>query len=685
MITILYFRKLLFLMPMVLLFITESDAQNIINGKLWLDYDADGNINGFDPGISQVPVFLVTCTGQMVQSTLTDSNGDYAFSNVADGDYKLFFNKSSLASEYRFTRIGPGFENSAFADGYTACSSINEDSAFNAGLTILSSIGDQVWEDINGNGLREPSENGISNVTVNLFNNDDFLVAQTMTNSIGRYIFSDIFPGSYYIEFLPNPIYVATKSVPIPTFRNSDISNASGRNLTQIYEIVADQAINDIDAGFYRCAEFCGTIYYDRNGDNLFQTNENGINNLEIQIWQVNGLDTVLYSYQLTRNKPNTPSDDGFYSFCVPPGDYFLKVIIPDNADLVAGLPQIGINPTIYNHINQSNGVNTTSTKNVTSGSINCNINNGFSCRGFIVVTVWLDENHNGIRENGEELLNNVSIVLNDINRTEIKTVLTNNLGVARFDSIPRGQYYIFSAVDNQYIFTQPLAANDADIDSDIEGIYGYGTTTTLDLRNCQKINNIGAGVVLRPLPVVWGDRWVKSYERYNLIHWEAISERNSEKYAVLKSKNGITGWETVGELKAKNNGQPTTYEITDTQYYPSLTYYKIVAFDYDGKSFDSGILYSERGSELYKDNLNMDILPNPATNEVNIQVSKTDDEAVYSILIIDNNGRVIKTQPLGKSGLITINVTDLSNGLYNVLLVLDFKTVAKQNLVIQK
>ncbi len=75
------------------------------------------------------------------------------------------------------------------------------------------SLGDQVWADIDGNGLHEAREPGIANVRLNLYedSNDngtyqrgvDALLDTTTTNATGEYLFTDLFPGDYIVQVDP--------------------------------------------------------------------------------------------------------------------------------------------------------------------------------------------------------------------------------------------------------------------------------------------------------------------------------------------------------------------------------------------------------------------------------------------------------------------------------------------------
>lgn len=75
----------------------------------------------------------------------------------------------------------------------------------------FASIGDFVWHDQNKNGLQDPAENGIPDVIINLYHSADrTLVSTKQTDSNGYYLFSEVPPDFYYLEFLPPAGYLIT-------------------------------------------------------------------------------------------------------------------------------------------------------------------------------------------------------------------------------------------------------------------------------------------------------------------------------------------------------------------------------------------------------------------------------------------------------------------------------------------
>jgi len=74
-------------------------------------------------------------------------------------------------------------------------------------------VGNFVWEDTNGNGIQNPGEPGLNNVTVqliwggtdNIIGNSDDVTYTTQTSGNGYYSFTGVTPGNYQISVPTNP------------------------------------------------------------------------------------------------------------------------------------------------------------------------------------------------------------------------------------------------------------------------------------------------------------------------------------------------------------------------------------------------------------------------------------------------------------------------------------------------
>jgi Ca2+-binding RTX toxin-like protein len=133
-----------------------------------------------------------------------------------------------------------------------------------ASLPTPGSIGDTVFLDSNGNGVRDftlgpgpgggviliPSEAGISGIQVNLFDSEWTLIATTYTDNLGRYRFEKLTPCGYYVQFLPPAGYTfTTKDAGLNASDTLDSDASVTTGLTELITIDPGETELSIDAG----------------------------------------------------------------------------------------------------------------------------------------------------------------------------------------------------------------------------------------------------------------------------------------------------------------------------------------------------------------------------------------------------------------------------------------------------
>lgn len=74
----------------------------------------------------------------------------------------------------------------------------------------------QIFNDLNGSGIRESNEAGLSGVVVNLSTQANSIISVTATDTFGNYRFADIPLGSYNVAVNVQPGWFATTSATIP-------------------------------------------------------------------------------------------------------------------------------------------------------------------------------------------------------------------------------------------------------------------------------------------------------------------------------------------------------------------------------------------------------------------------------------------------------------------------------------
>ncbi|MBI4325202.1 MAG: carboxypeptidase regulatory-like domain-containing protein, partial [Chloroflexi bacterium] len=147
--------------------------------------------------------------------------------------------------------LGPGC---AACDGDSYDATLTESSGRiivdSGSLPAPGSIGNRVFLDSNGDGMRNAGEPGIANVQVNLYDAEFTLVASTYTDATGTYTFGSLNACDYYVQFLaPSPYRFTTQDVSGNAFNNSDSDADPLTGLTASITLAAGQTITNVDAG----------------------------------------------------------------------------------------------------------------------------------------------------------------------------------------------------------------------------------------------------------------------------------------------------------------------------------------------------------------------------------------------------------------------------------------------------
>ena len=187
----------------------EIPNTSAVSGRVWLDLDNNGTINGSEAGIAGI---TVTLTGTdlggaaVSRTTTTDATGNYSFASLAPGTYAVTeptqptntLNGTTVAGSAGGTATNVATTPSAVAGiilGVGQTSTAN-----NFGELPIASISGHVIGDSNNNGKLDAGESGLANVAITLTGTDDLgnaVTATTTSDASGSYSFANLRPGSY--------------------------------------------------------------------------------------------------------------------------------------------------------------------------------------------------------------------------------------------------------------------------------------------------------------------------------------------------------------------------------------------------------------------------------------------------------------------------------------------------------
>ncbi len=557
---------------------------------VWNDFNGNGLQDQGEPGIAGLKVSLFTSNNVLVKTVTTTANGSYTFDNLAENSYYI---KVDIPNDYLPTikLNGNSNLNSDFSAGNVS-TIINlqygEDvKDFDFGLIKKLEIGDFVWEDINYNGIQDVGENGIGDVDVFLYDQNNIQVAKTKTFATGAYSFMNIPARKYKLRFNPTEAYFSTKKNQGINFNiDSDIDGDS----TTLISFENTSINNSIDAGYIKYGSVGDFVWNDVDFDGIQDTGEDGTSGLHIYL--KNDAGTVIDS---------TISVNGNYSFGnLFPGKYSVEITLPK-----------GTSPTKFsNSVNGSVlkqiGLNyTTDLFEVFSGSNLTNVDLGYAfLNGKLCGQVWKDVNADGQYTADEALVEAVSVSLIDKNLNVIKSTLTDLNGAYCFDSLQSNDYKVLFNIDADLQYTQSNIGSDLS-DSDVL-LDGFGSTDFIILLPGDSIFNIDAGILRRSVigDFVWND-----------TNYNGLQDANEE---------GIPDVKLLLYDKSNNLIAQTTSSITG-----EYLFQNIVAGTYYIK-IDLPQTYLVSKSNGVDQDLNNDFLTSLSTNnfDVLLGIDKTDIDA---------------------------------------------------------
>jgi large repetitive protein len=406
---------------------------SIVEGRVFEDLNGNGLLDPGEPGIKDVEVLIYICNSIMVKKDKTDLNGKYSFivSDVPE-DYVVIFKKPSSMSKYGFTHQDMGtndfIDSDVDQDGQGHCIRVNPGqliSDYSAGLVKLSSLGDFVWYDKNGDGIQSSGEEGITNVKVTLFDGyTKKALFNTITDSLGNYEFTDILPGVYYLQYQFSSDWVITTFKQGSNSKDSDVDNTYGYGTTGLIQLVPGVTNRNWDLGLYKCVIVSGSVWLDKNVDGIFNDKEKGKNGVTVYV--INSLNKKVIDSVKTKVNPNNTLEDGYYiSNCLKPGKYFIRFEVSEFYE--ASLPYKGINSDKDCDVTHENGPNTTKRYSFNSGDSVMHIGAGFQDKATTGDGLKSADDTKKIKEQKDIVNNDIPLNKSELNWIQLDGLFNEN------------------------------------------------------------------------------------------------------------------------------------------------------------------------------------------------------------------------------------------------------------------
>ena len=552
---------------------------------VWRDDNKDGNQDAGEPGVAGIQVELYSDynndgdfldAGENIPSatTTTDAYGAYRFKNLEPLKYQVRF---ALPPNYIFTPQTNAVDNTngtqtkalgsdpIASTGFTYSINISageEELNIDAGIyfeapPVLASVGDYVWLDLNSNGTQNAGEPGVSGVVVSLYNSVGTVVATTLTDVNGLYLFTTVTPASNYkVGFsLPSGMVFTTQSGVITVADNSDAITTAGVNFGKsgAFNVLAADVIRYIDAGIVPQASTKSSlgdyVWEDLNRDGKQDAGEPGIAGVTVDLMDNTGINVLV----------STVTDAlGFYTFNdLSSAIYFVKFTAP--AGYTVSAKNQGSNIAVDSDMDPTTGLS--DNVNLDPGARISTIDAGMyktAAVGSLANLgdyVWFDYDRDGIQDATETGEGGVVVNLLNSSGSIIATTMTDVTGFYKFVNLTPAVYSIqFTNLPSGFAFTgKDLGGNDA-IDSDADPANGKTAQVTLAAGD----NNVSLDAgLLKGLPAGKGSLG-------NRV-WYDLNNNGLQETGEAGTSGVVVTLKTAGADGIQGNGDDVTIASTAT------------------------------------------------------------------------------------------------------------------------
>lgn len=411
---------------------------NSLGDTAWWDRDGDGVDDAGEPRLAGVGVDVLWAgldgvfgsADDVVLPRTTDAAGLYGATGLPDGTYRVTVSAGIPAGLVPSVDADSGsLVGGGTPDGVSQLSLADGTSDLDQdfGFVGTGAIGDTVWLDLDGDGLRGDGEPGIPGVLVTLaspgpdglLGTGDDETATATTDDDGAYLFDLLAAGDFSIVLSNLPAGVTATADPD--------GGADGQALVSLGS--GDRDL-DQDFGYRGDAGLGDLLWLDVDGDGVQGANEPGIPGISVTV-RLAGADGAVGTADDILATVVTDADGRYLVEGVPAGEVLVSY---DAATLPEG----------YVPFSDLDGADATATRTTLAAGAT-RLDADFVVVGSAALTgvVFDDRNGNGLRDAGEPGIPGakVTVVFDGPLGPVTITVTTDDTGNWRLGRLPAGEY----------------------------------------------------------------------------------------------------------------------------------------------------------------------------------------------------------------------------------------------------
>ena len=405
-----------------------------VSGVVFEDAGYDGVLGEEDKRLSGIRVYAVDASGQSAADAATNGRGEYTLTGLMPGVYTVEVQRKA---GYGFTRLRPAEDGGSHVTALAGEMGVSAEmdiamgealTGVNAGMLPASTVSGVFFHDVNDNGLRDENEIGMLGAQVRLVSEDGEIDLTQTPAEDGTYFFDGVMPGRYTLHYLLGEHREMAKVVE----GGNTVAHDGPDTVYGPFEVVMGEALTLPVAGAVTLGNFSGAVFEDLNANGQWDEGEKALAGAAVTLTPDR---TGIEAAQAV-----TGADGAFDLEGLRPAGYTLTVALPEG--YIFSCPLEGL---AFGTLGEQSLVCAWQTlTDRTDKAI------GAVKPGSISGVIWLDENEDGTRGEGELLMSGVSLELVDERGgTVVKRTASTDQGF-RFDNVRPGTYTVRLTLPDQ-------------------------------------------------------------------------------------------------------------------------------------------------------------------------------------------------------------------------------------------